>query len=261
VRLKIQKAPFERNHDGMRPVLCAELLQNAAHVRLHGVLADGEAGRNHLVGVAGRNSLENLDLAALLLRFHAAAQDVSTDGGARQKLDEALKVADRILIEARDKVSRLRADGPPRTDIAARFKAIGEDLNYEKNIQYNVTVHGKTAELDPAVLDEVYFIGREALTNAFRHADASVIAVSIAYAWTGVTFIFSDNGCGFHPEASRMNLGHWGISGMMERAHRIGAKFECQSVPGTGTSISISVRGPRFGARAAMVRIARIFRR
>ena len=36
------------------------------------------------------------------------------------------------------------------------------------------------SDLHPHVADEVFSIGREAITNAFRHADASTIAVVLS---------------------------------------------------------------------------------
>lgn len=198
----------------------------------------------------------------LMLRFHAAAQEVSADGLARGHLDGALKAADQVLVEARDRVSRLRADEPTNIDLAARFRAIGEDLNYENTVQFNVAVQGEPAVLSAPMLDEMYFIGREALTNAFRHSDASIITVTINYAWSGVTFTFADDGCGFHSDVpvAGQPRHHWGMSGMMERAHRIGAEFECRTIPGSGTSILISVPLRSPVARAVRFWIPRFLR-
>jgi signal transduction histidine kinase/ligand-binding sensor domain-containing protein len=196
----------------------------------------------------------------LMLRFHAAAQAVSTDGMARGRLDEALKAADQVIVEARDRVSRLRTDAHQDMDLAARFKSIGENLNHDKSVRFSVTVEGQPAVLNPQTLDELYFIGREALTNAFRHSDASAIAVTMTYTRSEVTFCFIDNGRGFHQAAQASgHTRHWGMSGMMERAHRVGAKFECQSHPGSGTSIAISI--PMRGSFiAAIRRLTHIFR-
>jgi signal transduction histidine kinase/ligand-binding sensor domain-containing protein len=179
----------------------------------------------------------------LMLRFHAAAQEVSADVRARGKLDDALGTADRILVEARDRVSRLRAHDVTGIDLAESYSRIGEDQNYEKSVAFTVDVHGNALALQPIVLEELYFVGREAITNAFRHADATAISVTVSYASEGLTVTFQDNGCGFHAllEPHKGQERHWGISGMMERAHRIGAAFECRSSPGNGTTIVVNV--------------------
>jgi signal transduction histidine kinase len=150
---------------------------------------------------------------------------------------------DRILVEARDRVSRLRAHDVTGIDLAESYSRIGEDQNYEKSVAFSVDVRGNALALQPIVLEELYFVGREAITNAFRHADATAITVIVSYASEALTVTFQDNGCGFHPlsEPHKSQERHWGISGMMERAHRIGAAFECRSSPGNGTTIVVIV--------------------
>lgn len=46
--------------------------------------------------------------------------------------------------------------------------------------------------------------------------------------------------------------GHWGLTGMQERAQRIGAKMQLWSRPGSGTEIQITL-----AARAAYLRAKR----
>jgi signal transduction histidine kinase/ligand-binding sensor domain-containing protein len=186
----------------------------------------------------------------LMLRFHAAAQGISDDVRTRENLDVALVTADRILVEARDKVSRLRASESGELDLAENFEKVGADLNYENAIAFSVTTRGAVRRLRPEVQEEMYFIGREAITNAFRHADAATIAATLDYSQKALVATFRDDGCGFHAPAERLpeRSLHWGISGMMERAHRIGATFECRSAPGTGTTIIVAVSGRKaFG--------------
>jgi nitrate/nitrite-specific signal transduction histidine kinase len=35
--------------------------------------------------------------------------------------------------------------------------------------------------------------------------------------------------------------GHWGMTGMKERASRIGAKFDIWSTPGAGTEVEVNI--------------------
>jgi signal transduction histidine kinase len=94
---------------------------------------------------------------------------------ARGKLDEALDAADRILVEARDRASRLRDHGRAEINLAESYASIGADHNDENAVGFTVNVDGTAIALRPLVVEELSFIGREAITNAFRHADASVI--------------------------------------------------------------------------------------
>jgi signal transduction histidine kinase len=90
--------------------------------------------------------------------------------------------------------------------------------------------------------DEVYRIGREALINAFRHSRAKNVEMEIQYRPAELRVIVHDDGCGIDPMILQAGRdGHWGLSGMSERANRICAKFVVRSSPAAGTEIEVSV--------------------
>jgi signal transduction histidine kinase len=92
--------------------------------------------------------------------------------------------------------------------------------------------------------DEAYRIGREALSNAFRHSHAKKIAMNIHYTSGHLKILVRDDGCGIDSHVLVTGRdGHWGLSGMRERAERIGARFHVWSSPGAGTEIELSVPG------------------
>jgi signal transduction histidine kinase len=101
------------------------------------------------------------------------------------------------------------------------------------------------------VVDEIFCITREALTNAFRHSEASQIAVQLDYQMRQFRFTCSDNGRVFDAEAlqtSRPN-GHWGLLGIEERAEKIGATFFCTSSVGKGTDVQVTLPAYRAYTR------------
>jgi signal transduction histidine kinase len=94
------------------------------------------------------------------------------------------------------------------------------------------------------IREEVYRIGREALVNAFRHSHASNIELELEYASSYLRLLVRDNGSGIDPQVVRKGReGHWGLSGMRERAERIGARFRVLSGASIGTEIELSVPG------------------
>jgi signal transduction histidine kinase/ligand-binding sensor domain-containing protein len=200
-------------------------------------------------------------IQGLMLRFHVAAEKTPAGGETRELLDGALDTADVILIEARDRISRLRSSDPADINLADGYAKVATDLNYEKAVIFSIKVDGPQTELHPLVCEELYFVGREAITNAFHHAEASQISVAIKYARTSLTVTIEDNGCGFHPSNSNdgEHAGRWGLLGMMERAHRVGASFECRSSPGCGTAIIVTVSGRRAYLRQSL--FSRLLRR
>ena len=100
--------------------------------------------------------------------------------------------------------------------------------------------------LHPIVRDEVYRIGREAVVNAFRHAHAKTITVEVLYLENQLRLLISDDGCGINPEVLDSGReGHWGLSGMRERAERINARLKVRSRVGCrhGSGIVCAGRG------------------
>ncbi len=98
---------------------------------------------------------------------------------------------------------------------------------------------------EPAVSLEIkealYWIGREALHNAARHSQASVLEISLE--WTPqsdfIKLTIADNGRGFDPEGSFP--GHLGLLSMQERAARLEGTFSIQSAPRQGTVIRVTL--------------------
>ena len=91
--------------------------------------------------------------------------------------------------------------------------------------------------------DELYRIGREALVNAFLHAQAKRIEVELEYAPRAVRLLVRDDGVGVDPGVLRDGRdGHYGLSGMSERAERIGGRLRLWSAPGAGTEVEVVVR-------------------
>jgi signal transduction histidine kinase len=98
--------------------------------------------------------------------------------------------------------------------------------------------------LHPVIRDQVYRIGREAVVNAFRHSRATGIEVELEYANHQLRVLVRDNGCGIDPQVLRSGRdGHWGLSGMRERAEGVGARLRVWSRPAGGTEVELSVPG------------------
>ena len=181
-------------------------------------------------------------LQGLMLRFHFAAEQIPEHNPARATMKEALEVADRVVEEGRDQVRTLRSELSGR-DLSKALAEVGSEMNWEQRVQFSVTAEGSYGIVSPAVVSELYFIGREAIANAFRHANASQIRVEIGSDGQKIQLRCHDDGRGIDPGFEKNGGGsrHWGFVGMRERAQKIGARFECWSGPGRGTEITVTV--------------------
>jgi signal transduction histidine kinase len=179
----------------------------------------------------------------LMLRFQAVANRVLPTDPTRAMLDKALQRADEVLAEARDRVQDLRIPIEARSDLPRSLTAVGEELALGRDVTFSVIVEGAARKLRPRIVDEAYCIGREALLNAFHHAEASSIELLIAYGDQNLRLRVRDNGCGIDPSilAKGSRAGHWGLKGMRERAQEIGSDLEIRSPPGAGTEVELKV--------------------
>ncbi len=180
---------------------------------------------------------------ALIFRVHAAASRLPNEEPARAELDEAMRTADDVLAEGRNRIQNLRAKEEPLDDVAAALCLACDELARGGETRSRVLCEGTTRVLAPAVAEASYLIGREALSNAFRHADARSVEVQIIFSDAAFRLQVRDDGVGLNTAVVEAGStpGHWGLKGMSERAQTIGGRLELWSGIGSGTEIALIV--------------------
>lgn len=186
----------------------------------------------------------------LLLRFRTVHSLFSTrPGEAQQILESAIDEAREALTEGRLAVQGLRSKPVDSHEFCEAMKTLGEELasnsEQESSVALSLNVEGTPRPLQPLVRDEIYRIGSEALRNAFRHAEASRIEVQLDYGKRRFELRVLDNGRGIDPRLLNVSAlpGHFGLTGMRERATKIGGKLVIWSAPASGTELELSIPG------------------
>jgi signal transduction histidine kinase len=182
-------------------------------------------------------------LEGLVLRFQAVANRISRREPVGELLERTLERADQVLEEGRDRVLNLREGAGENAELAQALAASGQQLAQIHRAEFRGSVEGAPRDLHPIVREELLFIGREALANAFRHADAGVIEAEVFYGESTLKMRVHDDGRGIDAQGLQSGRpGHWGLPGMRERARNIRATLEVWSRPGAGTDIEVLVR-------------------
>jgi signal transduction histidine kinase len=181
----------------------------------------------------------------LLMTFHSATESVPVDHESRPMLDRALNSAEKLIIEGRDRVKGLRGVQVSGEQLGFLFETVAEELGCREKLFVQVSLHSAATMLKERVASEVYLIGREALINAVRHANASRISLKLRFAPNRFSLECQDDGKGFDLGALESTDGsaRWGIRGMRERVDKLGGSLQVQSRPGGGTSIRLSIEG------------------
>ena len=163
---------------------------------------------------------------------------------AKQALEKALDKGDAAIVESRDAIQALRTPTIIGHDLAASVAALGEELGSGDSAAFRVTVEGPPREIHPVLRDEIYRIAREAVRNAFRHAQASRIEAEITYSEQLLRVRIRDNGRGIEKEIVEAGRdGHYGLAGMRERAKKIGAQLSIWTGVGAGTEVELTIPG------------------
>jgi signal transduction histidine kinase len=157
-------------------------------------------------------------------------------------MEKALSYADQVLLEGRERVRNLRSEGATANELSEKLAGYGDELARDREVTFKVTVVGSPRLLHPVVREEIYRIAREALANTFRHSRASSVEVELTYDSASLCVRVRDNGCGMDQEIlSSGREGHWGLSGMRERARNVGAHLSIWSNPSAGTEVDLRV--------------------
>jgi signal transduction histidine kinase len=177
------------------------------------------------------------------MQLHVAVDQVPSESAVRRRFDEVLGLIARVIDEGRNAVRGLRSS-TDAFDIEQAFSRVRDDLRIGDEIDFRVIGEGDRRPLHPMIRDDVYRIGREAVVNAVRHAAATRIEVAVECAPHHLRVLVRDDGRGIDPEVLHAGRdGHWGLSGMRERAERIGGRLRVWSRPGAGTEVELSIPG------------------
>ncbi|HRZ36301.1 MAG TPA: two-component regulator propeller domain-containing protein [Candidatus Paceibacterota bacterium] len=166
----------------------------------------------------------------------------ATDAGCTRATLEAISRAAR---EATSRMSDLVWATNPRHDTldnlvaflrqhaASRLESAG--LEAQLDFPLEVAGHHVSATFRRNLL----LVLKEALTNLVKYAAASAATVRLDLDGMRVGLRVEDNGRGFEP-ASRRGSGN-GLGNMERRVRDLGGEFTCESTPGQGTRLVISV--------------------
>jgi ligand-binding sensor domain-containing protein/signal transduction histidine kinase len=182
-------------------------------------------------------------IQGLILRFQAIAERLPLDDPTRRMLETTLDRADEVITQGRDRIRYLRVSPEATLCLAEALARMGKELSQDGSVAFASLVEGDASPLHPLVRDEAYWIGREALVNAFQHAQATRIELEVAYDHKRLLVRVRDNGVGIDLKvlAAGGQPEHWGLRGMRERAKKIGGQLQTWSRAEAGTEVELTV--------------------
>jgi ligand-binding sensor domain-containing protein/signal transduction histidine kinase len=218
LRLRLRRAENE-----FRAVLGE---RNRIAREIHDTLAQG------YVGISVQ--LEVLAELLRLKKVEAAAKHLDlTRGYVRQG-----------LADARQSIWALRSQDSGETTLPVRLRRMVEAAG-GCGVESRFSIYGAYRPLPPDTEREILYVAQEAIHNAKMHAGAKHLFVQLEYGPAAIALEVRDDGRGFaagkelESVLGRDGAGHFGLTGMKERAAAIGGTLEVNSAPGAGTTVRL----------------------
>ena len=216
--------------------------QESISGRLRGALSDLSAARqererlNHDLHDGTIQSLYALQLG--ISRCIEMASGVSPAVSAR--LEEHRRALSGVIGELRGFILQHEADAVPATDLGGVLEALAQRLRLSTGQGLTTELSRKAAlRLQGAQAVHLANLGREALSNALRHANASHVTVRLEEKARTAVLEISDDGIGFDP--ANVEKKGLGLVSMAARARQAGGILEIKSGPNRGTTIHVIV--------------------
>lgn len=150
------------------------------------------------------------------------------------------QVAQQALKEMRLLLFELRPPILAQEGLAGALRERLEMVEKRAGIATQLFVDEKIL-LTPEIERGFYRIAQEALNNALNHACAAAVAVTLRQDEEWIELQINDDGIGFDADRVLAAPG-LGLTGMRERAVKMGGFLTIESAPGEGTSIRLRVR-------------------
>lgn len=209
-------------------------------------LDERHASANALARERRRVAADVHDLIMQDLSFAlAGARALADDPGRAREASTVVSAGERALAGARGVVSALTEQS--KQPIGRALESSVRVAARHTPLTFDAGASEEAPQADEATRNALVHIGREAVTNAVKHARASAIAVVLAHddEWR---LTVRDDGCGFGPDRRARgadggpagDTGGFGLASMRHHAETLGGSLRVHS-DGRGTTVEVSL--------------------
>ena len=180
--------------------------------------------------------LTSIRMRTSLLRNAVATRDENRAAQYLEEIDESLAVA-------QSRVRQIITDFRAQMDAARLLPALEyaiEELRSASGVPIELDCRVREPVLSAYEEVQVFYIAREALTNALKHSQANRVRVRLDERSGRYELLVEDNGVGLDGERAA-DQGHFGLNIMRERAKRIGAVIELHRREAGGTCVQLTL--------------------
>lgn len=165
----------------------------------------------------------------------------------------ALQRLNSTLSEVRHLSHALRPALLDTLGLPAALQHLAGEFDAAGGTHFKTSVVGDEVELPEAVKTALFRIAQEALSNAARHAQATVVSLTLRFEPAGgLAFEVQDDGRGFDADAAQAVADRGlGLRSMRERAEALGARLQLITSPGVGCRLAVKLSAADLARAAA----------
>ena len=156
------------------------------------------------------------------------------------KVESSIQLVDSTIGTLRRIASELRPRTLDDLGLPAALEAQAQEFESRTGIHCSVTLPLEPLTLDMDRSTAIFRIFQESLTNVARHAHATRVDARLQCENDRIVFEVFDNGTGFDPEVAKERKS-LGLIGMQERALLLNGEFKAEGVPGSGTTMTLTI--------------------
>jgi len=167
------------------------------------------------------------DLVGIGYSLDILLADSSLSNFTRSQLRNTRLEIDALVAKVRSEILRLRQ--PNSSPLAARLERVIADSGLREMISFS----SENVDLTDSQATELVAIATELLRNVESHSRATHVAINLYPVNNRTCLEVSDNGIG----GARMQPGHVGLQGIVERVENLGGSITIESLKGTRIAI------------------------
>ena len=267
----VRQTPYGEKQEEFLAITGAQLLVALDNIRLteETIELNAAAERSRIAreihdGIAQLVYMMSLNAETCATQAHrmaeASEEDAELITPLAKRMDTLVTISKQALWETRNYMFNLKPLMSGSTNLTQmltnqvrEFQAISSLPTHFEVVGAEMTYNGdqKRATRYARVGAAIFRIVQEALTNAYKHADATQLWVQLSLAPEQVAVDISDDGQGMQSvyysydltnngERQRIYSGH-GMRGMRERAEELGGTFDVAPLPEGGVKVHVQI--------------------
>ena len=203
----------------------------------------GSAARESERARLARELHDELGQALVMLKYKLADLEAYCRERGTPMADEAhsmLALIDQTIDSARRVAADLRPAVLDVLGLAAAAQWLVNGFRQRHSIEVRLRIEPPQLQVGEPGATAAFRVLQEALTNVARHAQATQVDIEMVESERRLTLRIRDDGRGFDTGLPR-RADALGLLGMRERALMVDGTLEIRSVPGNGTTVTLSI--------------------